>query len=149
MRLFSGVLACVFIGAGSVALAEDPPPSTTNNSASTAPAAAAPSAAPATTPDSPAPVAGATKSAVTVTAAATPPAAPEVDQTDRHFLAEGYKMQMRNGQKVFCRREEQLGSRLGGAMTCNSAEELKQIETQAHATVERAQNQQSTGPTGR
>ena len=58
-------------------------------------------------------------------------------------------MQMRNGQKVFCRREEQLGSRLGGAMTCNSAEELKQIETQAHATVERAQNQQSIGPTGR
>ena len=144
MRLVSGVLACVFAGAVSMAFADDPPPSTTNSSA------AAPSAAPATTPDSPAPVAGATKSAVTVTAAATPPpAAPEVDQTDRHFLAEGYKMQMRNGQKVFCRREEQLGSRLGGAMTCNSAEELKQIETQAHATVERAQNQQSSGPTGR
>jgi hypothetical protein len=130
-----------------MALAEDPPPSTTNNSAT---AAAAPSAAAATSADSPAPVAGATKSAVTVTAAATPPpAAPEVDQTDRHFLAEGYKMQMRNGQKVFCRREEQLGSRLGGATTCNSADELKQIETQAHATVERAQNQQSIGPTGR
>jgi hypothetical protein len=145
MRLVSGVLACVFAGAVSVVLAEDPPPSTTNNSA---PAAAAPSAARATTADSPAPVAGAPKSAVTVTAAATPPpAAPEVDQTDRHFLAEGYKMQMRNGQKVFCRREEQLGSRLGGALNCNTAEELKQIETQAHAAVERAQNQQATGPT--
>jgi hypothetical protein len=129
-------------------LAEDPPPSATNNSAAAAPATAAPSAAPATTAATPAPVAGATKSAVTITAAATPPpAAPEVDQTDRHFLSEGYKMQMRNGQKVFCRREEQLGSRLGGAMTCSSGEELKQIETQAHATVERAQNQQATGPT--
>ncbi len=143
MRLFSGVLACVFAGAVSMALAEDPPPSTTNSSA------AAPSAAPATTAATPAPVAGTTKSAVTVTAAATPPAAPEVDPMEKHFISEGYRMQMRNGQKVFCRREEQLGSRLGGAMTCNSAEELKQIETQAHATVERAQNQQSSGPTGR
>jgi hypothetical protein len=153
MRLVSGVLACVFIGAVSVALAEDPPADMTNNSAPTAPtapAAAAPSTAPATTAATPAPVAGATKSAVTVTAAATPPpAAPEVDQTDRHFLAEGYRIQMRNGQKVFCRREEQLGSRLGGTMTCSSGEELKQIETQAHATLERSQNQQAIGPTGR
>jgi hypothetical protein len=86
---------------------------------------------------------------VTITAAATPPAAPEVDPTDKHFLSEGYRMQMRNGQKVFCRREDQLGSRLGGAVMCNTAEELKQIETQAHATVERAQNQQASGPSGR
>jgi hypothetical protein len=143
MRRISGALACVFAGAVSMAVAEDPPPSATNS----APAAAAPSATPATTAATPEPVAGATKTSVTVTAAATrPPATPEVDQTDKHFLAEGYKMQMRNGQKVFCRREDQLGSRLGAAVTCNSAEELKQIETQAHATLERAQNQQSSGP---
>jgi len=149
MRLFSGVLACVFIGAGSAALAEDPPPSTTNNSASTAPAAAAPSAAPATTAATPAPVAGAAKSSVTVTAAATPPAAPQVDPIEKHFISEGYRVQMRNGEKVFCHREEQLGSRLGGAVTCSTAEVLKQTEEQAHAAVERAQNQQSSGPSGR
>ena len=150
MRLFSGVLACVFIGAGSVALAEDPPPSATDNSASTAPAAAAPSAAPATTAATPAPVASATKSAVTVTAAATPPAAPEVDPIEKHFISEGYRMQMRNGEKVFCRREEVMGTRLGSNnMTCSTAEVLKQTEAQAHATVERAQNQQASGPTGR
>jgi predicted transglutaminase-like cysteine proteinase len=144
MRLFSGVLACVFAGAVSMALAEDPP---ANNP--TPPATASP-AAPADTTAAPAPVAGAAKSNVTITAAATPPpAAPQVDQTDKHFLAEGYKIQMRNGEKKFCRREDQLGSRLGGAMTCNSAEELKQIETQANATVQKAQSQQSTGPTGR
>jgi hypothetical protein len=159
MRLFSGVLACVFAGAVSMALAEDPPADMTNNPtppvtaspASPAATAATPApAAPADTTAAPAPVAGAAKSSVTVTAAATPPpAAPQVDQAEKHFLAEGYKMQMRNGQKVFCRREDQLGSRLGGAMTCNSAEELSQIETQAHATLQKAQSQQSTGPTGR
>ncbi len=147
MRLFSGVLASVFLGAVSMAMAEDPPGEVTNNST---PADAPSPAAPAATTATPAPVAGAAKSSVTVTAAATPlPAAPQIDQTDKHFLAEGYKIQMSNGQKKFCRREDQLGSRLGGAMTCNSAEELKQIETQAHAAVQKAQYQQSTGPTGR
>ena len=50
-------------------------------------------------------------------------------------------MQMRNGQKMFCRREEQLGSRLGGALTCNTAEELKQIEAQAKDAIDRALHQ--------
>jgi hypothetical protein len=151
MRLFSGVLACIFAGAVSMALAEDPPTDMTNNSAP--PAAASPEApaAPAATTAAPAPVAGAAKSGVTITAAATPPpAAPQVDQIDKHFIAEGYKMQMRNGEKVFCRREDPpAGTHFGGALTCNSAEVLKQIETQANASLQKAQSQQSTGPTGR
>ena len=28
------------------------------------------------------------------------------DERERHFLAEGYKLEMRNGEKVFCCREE-------------------------------------------
>ncbi len=148
MRLVLRVLACVFIGTVSMAWAEDPPPDATNNSAAAAPAASAPAAS-APTAAAPAAAANAPKSSVTVTAAATPPPAPEVDPTDRHFLSEGYRIQMQNGQKVFCRREDQLGSRLGGVMRCSPGEELKQIETQAHATVERAQNQQASGPTGR
>ncbi len=129
-----------------MALAEDPPADMTNNST---PAATASPAAPAASTATAAPAAAAPKSSVTVTAAATPPpAAPEVDQTDKHFLAEGYKMQMRNGEKVFCRREDPpVGTHFGGAVTCNTAEVLKQIEVQAHATLERAQNQQSSGPT--
>lgn len=152
MRLVSGVLACVFAGTVSMAWAEDPLPDATNNAApaaTAAPAAPAAPAASAPTAAASAAPASAPKSSVTVTAAATPPPAPEVDQTDKHFLSEGYKIQMRNGEKKFCRREDQLGSRLGGAMTCSSGEELKQIETQASASVERAQHQQATGPTGR
>jgi len=136
--LVSGVLACVFAGAVSIAVAEDPLADVTNNSA---PAATAPAAAAASTPAALAPVAGATKSAMTGTAAAASPPAPAVDQTEKHFLAEGYKMQMRSGQKVFCRREEQLGSRLGGALNCNTAEELSQIETQAKDAIDRALHQ--------
>ncbi len=134
MRFISEVLACVFVGAVSMAVAEDPSADVTNSSA---PAATAPAAAAASTPAALAPVADATQH----TAAAASPPAPAVDQTDKHFLAEGYKMQMRNGQKMFCRREEQLGSRLGGALTCNTAEELTQIEAQAKDTIERALHQ--------
>jgi len=134
MRFISEVLACVFVGAVSMAVAEDPSADVTDNSA---PAATAPAAATASTPAALAPVADATQH----TAAAASPPAPAVDQTDKHFLAEGYKMQMRNGQKMFCRREEQLGSRLGGALTCNTAEELTQIEAQAKDTIERALHQ--------
>jgi hypothetical protein len=134
VRFVSGVLTCVFVGAVSLAVAEEPPADVTNNSA---PAASAPAAAAASTPAALAPVTDATKSAA---AAASPPA-PAVDQSDKHFLAEGYKIQMRNGQKMFCRREEQLGSRLGGALTCNTAEELTQIEAQAKETVNRALHQ--------
>jgi hypothetical protein len=140
MRLISGGLACVLLGAVSMAVAGDPPADTTNNAA---PAASAPAGSPAASS-----AAGATKSSVTVTAAATPPAAPEGDQAAKHFLAEGYKMQMRNGQKVFCRREEQLGSRLGGAVNCNTAEELSQIETQAQDAIDRAAHQVGPYPKG-
>ncbi len=140
--LVSGALACVFVGAVSMAVAEDPPADTINNAV---PAATAPAGSPAAPP---APAAGATKSSETVTAAATPPAATEGDQAAKHFLAEGYKMQMRNGQKVFCRREEQLGSRLGGALNCNTAEELNQIETQAQDAIDRAAHQVGPYPKG-
>jgi hypothetical protein len=145
MRLISGGLACVLLGAVSMAVAEDPPADTTNNAA---PATTAPAGSPAAPPAAPAPAAGATQSSVTVPATAMPSAAPEGDQAAKHFLAEGYKMQMRNGQKVFCRREEQLGSRLGGALNCNTAEELNQIETQAKDAIDRAAHQVGPYPKG-
>jgi hypothetical protein len=134
VRFISAVLAGVFVGAVSMAVVEDPSTDVTHSSA---PAATAPAAAAASTPAALAPVADATQR----TAAAVSPPAPAVDQSDKHFLAEGYKMQMRNGQKMFCRREEQLGSRLGGALTCNTAEELKQIEAQAKDAIDRALHQ--------
>jgi hypothetical protein len=50
-------------------------------------------------------------------------------------------MQMRHGEKVFCRKEEVLGSRLEGKMSCSSAAQLKATRDLARDAVERAQRQ--------
>ena len=154
MRFVVGVLACIGVGGISVALAD---PSTTASApsapsapASANPAAATPQAAPATpAPTTPAPAAQAAsapaqdnKPAVIVQGT------PEVDTVEKHFLAEGYKLEMRNGEKVFCRREEQLGSRLGGQKVCSTALQLRVTERQAQASVDKSMMQQNN-PAGR
>ena len=68
-------------------------------------------------------------------------------EREKHFLAEGYKMEMRHGEKVFCRREEMLGSRLNAQKVCSTAEQLTRTETEAQASVTRSMMQQSN-PTG-
>jgi len=119
MRVFTGVIACVGIGAVSVVLA-DP---------AEAPKATAPAAvteAQTALPASP-------------SAAATPAAAPAAtitatapsdgqEQLERHFLAEGYKTEMHGSQKVFCRKEDTLGTRLGAVKNCGTVDQLKQRE---------------------
>jgi hypothetical protein len=56
-------------------------------------------------------------------------------------------MQMRHGEKVFCRREEILGSRLEATMNCSTAAQLKATRDQAQEAAERAQRQQTNRPT--
>ena len=68
-------------------------------------------------------------------------------EREKHFVAEGYKMEMRHGEKVFCRREEMLGSRLNAQKVCSTAEQLTRTETEAQASVTRSMMQQSN-PTG-
>ena len=124
MRLVVCALGCVGIGALSLALA-DPP-------AAPAPAQAA-AAASAATPaqDAKAPTGVVVQST------------PETDALDKHFLAEGYKIEMHNGEKYFCRREEQLGSRLGGQKVCGTAQQLAATEREAKAAYQRGQSQQN------
>jgi len=68
---------------------------------------------------------------------------------EKHFLAEGYKVEMRHGEKYFCRREDVLGSRLGGQKNCSTAQQLAQNEAEAKRITENAQHQQTHGPSGR
>ena len=141
MRLIVGALACMAVGGISLALAD--PAATTP--AATTPAATTPAA---TTP-------AATTPAATTPAPTTPQAAPAaaaaaaVDAEEKHLMAQGYRMEMRHGEKVFCHREEVLGSRLEGQKVCATAEQLKLREQQSKELVEKAQRQQTTGPTGR
>ncbi len=72
----------------------------------------------------------------------------EVDAQEKHFLAEGYKMEMRNGEKVFCRREEELGSRLGAHKVCGTGLQLQNIERESQDSVNRSMMQQNN-PSGK
>jgi|SRR5579862_221760 len=114
MRLIAGVLAGIAASAVTVAMA-DPP---------AAPAAATASATP--------------------TSAAVDSAKPNVEIDDKTFRAAGYKPQMKGGQKVWCRKEEQTtGSRVGrDKETCNTPEVLKEQLKNGREIIERAQNNQ-------
>jgi hypothetical protein len=119
-------------------------------------------AAAATTPSPGQAAAPAATSAVAASAQATQPAqpvasakqtvviegTPEYDAVEKHFLSEGYKLEMHNGEKMFCRREEQLGSRLGGQKVCSTAQQLQETERQAQASVDKNMMQQNN-PAGR
>jgi hypothetical protein len=76
------------------------------------------------------------------------PAAPDVSLDEKHFLAEGYKMEMRHGEKYFCRNEELLGTRLGREKVCSTAQQLKATEQQAQASVTKSMMQQNN-PAGK
>ena len=161
MRLAVGALACLIVGQISLALA-DPPADSAATQTSPAPAAATSAAAAAT----PAPAAAATPAAAASApapaaahaAASAPPAAsghasveisaPEMDRLEKHFLAEGYKIEMHNGEKYFCRREEALGSRLGGQKQCTNAQQLMFIEKDSQRQAEHAQHNQASSPGG-
>jgi hypothetical protein len=148
MRSVLALLACVAGGGLSVALA-DPPAAPASTSEAATPATPAtpgnPAAAPAaaTSAGGVAPAAPGAQPASSVTISA------EQAVMEKHFLAEGYKVEMRNGQKYYCRREETLGTRLGSQKFCSTEEQLKATEAQAKALVGTSQRQQASGPSGR
>lgn len=113
-RSIGAVLALISACGASVALA-DPP------------------AAPEATPAAAAPVASATSAPAASPAAAPAKAAP-VKETDaaleKRLTNSGYKARMRNGTKVWCKREGELGSHLGGQEVCGTPEELRMVVQQ-------------------
>jgi hypothetical protein len=46
---------------------------------------------------------------------------------------------MKNGEKVFCRREDVIGSRLGGNLMCMTLDEARATENEAQNDVEHLQ----------
>jgi hypothetical protein len=118
MRLIVGVLACVSFGGISVALA-DPP-------------AASPSS---------------TTSATSAPAATTPAAAPVDDaQEARHLRAAGYHAEMHNGQKLWCKEDTNLGTRLSASSTksCGSAQDVEAAIAANKDRIQQGLNQAHT-----
>jgi len=125
MRFVVGVLACIGAGVLTVAVADPPeqPVHAASSPSTIAPAAQAPAA-----PQS-------DRGAPTV-------AKPTIDPEEKRLIAQGYKPEMLNGQKVFCRREQTLGSRLGEAKHCATAEQLKISQQESHDVIEKIQRTQ-------
>jgi hypothetical protein len=65
-----------------------------------------------------------------------------VDPKEKSLLAKGYKLRMRSGQKVFCKYEQVLGSRLQGREVCGTADELLAASQAAQQGVQEAQTRQ-------
>jgi hypothetical protein len=55
-------------------------------------------------------------------------------------------MEMRHGERVFCRYEEELGSRVGGRKICGSADQLLGTQRAAKESVEQIQQRQHNRP---
>lgn len=116
MRTAVVILACLGAGALSVAIA-DPP--------------AAP-AEPTSAPTADAPKSASVKD--------------ELTPLEKHFVSEGYHAEMRRGNKVFCRYEAAIGSRVDRQKICGSVEELKSAEEQAQAGAQQAARMQQNRP---
>lgn len=132
MRIAVGMLMC--LGGLSAAWANEPPspapqPTATNqgkpaasdapssvSGATTTPAAA--SAQPASKSDN-----SPTPAAASANTAAQPAKTAELTADEKNYLSHGYKLQLRGGQKYFCRSEAQLGTRFA-TTTCRTAEQM-------------------------
>ena len=102
MRILVGALA--FVLAGVIPLAVADPASPEKPEASAAAPASAPAAAPAAT---------------------TSTSKPPIDPDEKRLIAAGYHAKIRNGVKVYCRVDEELGSRLGAQEHCGTVADLK------------------------
>jgi hypothetical protein len=139
MRFAVGLLACFGAGALTSALADPQIDPQSAPAATVTPAASAPAI--------PAPPAAEAASAASAEAPATPAAAkPELDKDTQHFLAEGFRPEMRRGEQVYCRKETVLGSRLAPVKYCGTIEQLRIAEQRIKSGVQDAQRQQQTPP---
>ena len=106
----------------------------------------APAASSATTPVATPVAPAAAASATTTTASVAASAKTALDADEKRLIAEGYKPEMRGGTKVYCKRAQVLGSRLGSPERCGTAEELKATTQMSREVTDRSQRV-GTNPT--
>ncbi|MBV8877504.1 MAG: hypothetical protein JO158_07310 [Gammaproteobacteria bacterium] len=135
------ILALAVLGLGSLApaVAADAPPTTQPERAAAPAAAADASAAPATSTATKDPATPSAASPAASPPAATQAAAPELSPAESHLIDLGYKPQMRNGQKIYCRREAPMGSRISSGQHCGTVAELATTTQEGRQGLERTQ----------
>lgn len=137
-------LSLIF-GAVTAFAAEDPPqPASTT----AAPSQAAPAASPSTPAASPSPPAGSQPAPAPATSSTVAHAtnSQELTPAEKSLIAQGYKLQVKDGQRTFCRREVALGSHFEKKV-CGTAEQLADSTREAKDITERTQSR-GTNPTG-
>jgi hypothetical protein len=67
---------------------------------------------------------------------------PALSADEQRLLSQGYKPQMRNGEKIYCRREAQLGSRIPDVQHCGTVTQLKDATLNGQDYAEKAQRTQ-------
>jgi hypothetical protein len=129
MRLVVAMLTC--FGVGPIALADTPTPTPPPAAVSslTPPSPAVPESVPA-----PAPTASATGES--------PKAAATPDHREQLLMARGYRAEMLNGEKVYCKTEQVLGSRIAAKKVCGTVEALQSREQDSKNVAERIQQHQ-------
>jgi hypothetical protein len=134
MRIIIGLIAILSIGALSQALASGPEP---QSSAAPHPAE---DASPAQTAPSPPDLQAGAKAPVAAGQAAAPASAatkqpagakPELTHEEQILIRQGYKLEVRDGEKWFCKREPVLGSRLQQNKVCGTEEMLAKQRSDA------------------
>ena len=135
MRVVIGLIAVMSMGALVQALATEPEPQS-----ATAPQPAQDTSPPAQAAPSPPDLQAGAKEPVADQKAAAPASAdsatkppvvmkngkPELTHDEQLLVNKGYKVQVVNGEKIFCRREEVLGSRLGEQKVCGTLSQFTQ-----------------------
>ncbi|HXO65089.1 MAG TPA: hypothetical protein VN882_10345 [Steroidobacteraceae bacterium] len=150
MRFLGAILATLAATSLTPCLA-DPPASPAAAASQPAPAAT-PAPAPASTTSQPATAAAQT--AASSSAASTAKAATVNEQQEaadeKQLLVQGYTPEMRNGTKMWCKRQEQTGSRLGSHVkTCGTATELAMRQREAQQQFQQEMpGTYGTNPTG-
>jgi hypothetical protein len=129
MRLIVGILACL---ASTTLLADEPAaPAATPAPAATAPAADAPNSV-----------------LIPPPAAAAKTAAADEEAEVKRLRARGYRLEKRDGNEVWCRKEDTMGTRLGGHTVCRTAEQIRYEEEKVKRDVQRIQYNGPNKPAG-
>lgn len=75
-------------------------------------------------------------------------AAPSADVEAKQMRARGYRLEVRNGNSLWCRKEDTMGTRLGGHTVCRTAEQIRVDEEQAKRNVQQVQQSGPNKPAG-
>jgi hypothetical protein len=130
MRLIIGLVTCFCIFQASEVLAVDPP---TPAASQATPAAPASTATPAASSSS-------TQSASAAKPAASADDAASEEATDKKLRSQGYKPETKNGTKIYCRKETELGSRFP-ARVCGTPEQLANANKDSQDALDKVQRQ--------